>query len=104
MKLNNKCKWLSIIGLLFGMIGVAIIFFYGPPQPSFNPYSYLIDDTINQEVLNLRDMYDTFSQIGLSFVFFGFVLQLIAVFFSGREDKKSKGKIKPINSTDNEMS
>jgi len=28
-------RWLNVIGLIFGMIGVVIIFVWGPPQPSF---------------------------------------------------------------------
>jgi len=28
-------QWLSTIGLGFGMLGVVLIFFWGPPQPIF---------------------------------------------------------------------
>jgi hypothetical protein len=102
LQLSSKTKFMNIIGLLFGMIGVVIIFIYGPPQPDFNPYSYLIDDTINHEVLDLRDKYDALSKIGLGFIFFGFLLQLVSVVFSEGVNKKSKEKIKQINPTDNE--
>ena len=28
-------RWLNPLGLFFGMVGVVIIFIWGPPQPSF---------------------------------------------------------------------
>ena len=71
MKINSKKKFLNIIGLVFGMIGVTIIFFYGPPQPSFFPFSIITDSNINQAVLDQKDKYDTFSKIGLGFFLLG---------------------------------
>ena len=29
--------WLNVVGLIFGMLGVVILFWWGPPQPSFEP-------------------------------------------------------------------
>ena len=89
MKINSKKKFLNIIGLVFGMIGVIIIFFYGPPQPSFFPFSIITDSNINQAVLDQKDKYDTFSKIGLGFIFIGFTLQLIANVISDRTKRKS---------------
>ena len=82
IKLNSKKRILNISGLMLGMFGVVIIFFYGPPQPSFFPYDIITDSNVHQEVLNLRDKYDLYSKIGLGFIGIGFLLQLISACFS----------------------
>ena len=96
MSINSKNKTLNIIGLLLGMFGVIIIFCYGPPQPSFFPFDIITDSNIHQEVLDMRDKYDTLSKIGLGFIFFGFTLQLIAIIFYGHSNKKSLEKMEEI--------
>jgi hypothetical protein len=73
-----KTKTLNICGLVFGIVGVLIIFKFGPPQPSFNPYTTLRDDTINQNVLGEKATYEMLSRIGLGFIAVGFGCQLIA--------------------------
>ncbi|MCW8811088.1 MAG: hypothetical protein OQJ93_02065 [Ignavibacteriaceae bacterium] len=80
--LNSKKRILNIIGLMFGMFGVVIIFFYGPPQPSFFPYDIITDDNIHREILEMRDKYDLYSKIGLVFIGGGFLLQLLSACFS----------------------
>ena len=99
MELISRKRLLNIIGLSFGMLGVVIIFIYGPPQPDFNPYSYPTDDSINQEALNLRDKYDLCSKIGLGFIFVGFSLQLFAVILFNKVNKISDRKIEELNTT-----
>ena len=89
MKVYSSKKLLNIIGLLFGLVGVVIIFFYGPPQPSFFPYDIITDDNIHKEILDMRDKYDLCSKIGLGFIFIGFFLQLISIFFSDQLPSKS---------------
>jgi len=32
---NLMGKWLSTLGLLFGILGVILLFFWARPQPSF---------------------------------------------------------------------
>ena len=80
--LNSKKRIFNIIGLVFGMLGVIIIFIYGPPQPSFFPYDIITDDNIHKEVLEMRDKYELYSKIGLGFIGSGFLLQLISACFS----------------------
>jgi hypothetical protein len=101
MAANSKTKLLNIIGLSFGLMGVLIIFSYGPPQPSFFPYDIITDDNIHQEILDMRDKYDLCSKIGLGFIFFGFLLQLLAVIFSGNSIKRVKVKIEETKNNQN---
>ena len=77
--LNNWSisKKLNVIGLLLGIIGVIIIFSYGPPQPNFDPHRYLSDDYLNQEILDEKAEYDCLSKVGLGFIALGFGCQLI---------------------------
>lgn len=90
-------KILNIVGLSFGIIGVVIIFFYGPPQPSFFPYDIITDDNFHQEVLEMREKYDLYSKIGLGFIFSGFLLQLISVCISYQSNTVPIEKIENTN-------
>ena len=81
---------LNTAGLVLGMVGVLIIFRFGPPQPNFEtgvPLS--VEDgtplpsgeTAGQyakRVVAERARYSRFSKAGLVLVFFGFALQLVA--------------------------
>ena len=89
-------KILNIIGLMLGMSGMIIIFFYDPPQPSFFPYNIITDSNVHQEILNLRDKYDLYSKIGLGFIGIGFLLQLISTCFENSIKEKTD-KIKGIS-------
>ena len=101
MRAQNKNRLLNIIGLLLGMTGIVIIFFYGPPQPSFFPYDIITDDNIHKEVLDMRNKYDLYSKIGLGFIFIGFLLQLFATVLSIQLNKKPNGKKEEINTSSN---
>jgi hypothetical protein len=83
---------LNSIGLVIGMIGILIIFVFGPPQPNLEKGVALglEDNTIlsngrsvsncNQEVKDLRKKHTRWSRFGLALIFFGFVFQLGAIF------------------------
>lgn len=86
---------LTVVGLILGMIGVAVIFVFGPPQPNFEtgvPLE-LEDDTPlpdgetagqhGLEVEKLKRRYLWWSRFGLGCVFLGFAFQLCAVFVNG---------------------
>jgi hypothetical protein len=88
-----KKKVLNIIGLSSGMIGVVIIFFYGPPQPSFFPFDIITDSNIHNEIIEMHDKYDLYSKIGLGFIGAGFLLQLISACFSDSA-RESLNKLK----------
>lgn len=81
---------LNTTGLVLGMVGVVIIFFYGPPQPNLESgVSIGLEDgnplsdgrTVgqhNEDVEKLRSRHSFCSKAGLVFVFLGFTLQLWA--------------------------
>ena len=83
-------QFLNSVGLLLGMVGVLIIFRFGPPQPSFETgVSLGLEDgtplpdgrTVaehNSQVQQLRARYSRMSKVGLMLVFIGFSLQLWA--------------------------
>ena len=81
---------LNVIGLALGMLGVIIIFFYGPPQPDLESGVAigLEDNTLladgrtvaehDADVLKLRARHSFMSKCGLIFVFLGFAVQIWA--------------------------
>src|SRR5687767_2016546 len=83
----NLMKILNLTGLLFGIIGSAIMFFWGPPQPDFSEESTIILE--KSDPLWLADQrakhaeYELMSRIGLVCLVVGFVSQFSAVFITG---------------------
>lgn len=82
---------LNSVGLVLGMAGVVMLFFFGPPQPPLEPGISLgledatpIDENgktvadYNKEVEKRRRKHLILSKIGLGLIFFGFALQLWA--------------------------
>jgi hypothetical protein len=84
-------KILNSTGLVLGMIGVVLIFIWGPPQPQLNGGVGLsLEDgtplenglTVaenNQIVKRRRYQHKIISGLGLLLVFLGFLAQFIAV-------------------------
>jgi hypothetical protein len=96
-------RWVNVLGLIFGMIGVVIIFFWGPPQPSFEEMGLAPDGDspiaaqdgktvaeVNAETAAMKEHYLRMSQLGLAFVFVGFGCQLIAVWPVGFGPNRAK--------------
>ncbi len=89
-KMNNR--WLNIFGLCCGMVGVVVLFLWGPPQPTLETgVSIAIEDRTvidqktgktvadhNREIEKKRVRYKLMSQIGLGLVGVGFLFQLVA--------------------------
>lgn len=88
----NKRRWfnnLNAIGLVLGMAGVVLIFIWGPPQPSFEQGVAIILESGNvlpdgktvaqhdKEATTNKQQYKLISQIGLAFIFMGFVCQFV---------------------------
>ena len=81
---------LNSIGLVFSMLGVLIIFKFGPPQPTHETGVHiglednnLLSDGItvaqhNQDVKKMKMYYFHMSKIGIALVFIGFGFQLWA--------------------------
>lgn len=74
--MSNKAKWVTTIGLVLGMVGVVMIFIWGPPQPSFAGNSILLESTNEQALAAEKAKYEYLSRIGLSLIGVSFALQL----------------------------
>ena len=75
-----SARVLNSLGLLVGIIGVLIIFKWGPPQPDHNPYEHIITERDpDPKVLADRELYRSRAATGLILVGIGFALQCVAV-------------------------
>jgi hypothetical protein len=84
-------KWLNTIGLLLGLVGVVILFIWGPPQPDFDesvgraiePSTALKDGRKVSDMIEatrrLKRRHQIRSRIGLGLVGLGFFVQLVAL-------------------------
>ena len=92
---------LSTIGLIFSIIGVLILFIWGPPQPTLTPGVSLglengtsIDDTgktvadYNRKIAERRQTHNRMSRFGLILIIIGFTLQLWAVWLPTKPSKE----------------
>jgi hypothetical protein len=89
MALTAQC--FNAAGLIFGMIGVVVIFIWGPPQPSFEETVGVALDsgTVLTDGTKVSDLEEANkkrlrrhrirSSIGLGLVFGGFLFQFIAL-------------------------
>ena len=84
-------QWLNIVGLIVGLVGVLIIFKWGPPGPTFetglaigaepaNQYPGTTETVAqhDQKVRHDESMTILMSRVGLGFVAVGFALQIAA--------------------------
>ena len=83
-------QWLNSIGLVLSMIGVIVIFFFGPPQPNLETGTPILLENASplpgggtaadrdQDVQKKRIRYSHISKGGLLLIFFGFAFQLLA--------------------------
>ena len=80
----------NTIGLLLNIVGVALLFRFGPPQPTFEEgVSLGLEDgnrledgrtvaQYNADVRKARTQYETRSRLALTLIIFGFAVQLSA--------------------------
>lgn len=86
-----SAQLLNTAGLVLGMAGAAVLFFFGAPQPRLEPGVALeLEDgtplessgktvaDFNREVEERRRVFSRRSKIGLALIFAGFALQLWA--------------------------
>ena len=84
-----KIKVINTIGLTLGIIGVVLIFIWGPPQPQLDTgISLGLEDATpidssgktvaehNEEVLKLKKLHEVLSGLGLIFIMIGFGFQI----------------------------
>ena len=84
-------KWLSLLGLIFGMAGVLVLFLWAPPQPSFergvgigleDKTVLSTGETVAQHdagIAALERKTRHRSQVGLALIGIGFALQFLGV-------------------------
>jgi hypothetical protein len=70
---------LNMIGLVLNMAGVAILFFWGPPQPDLDPHTKMVLVQQDEATKRLRRRHLVTSGFGLVLLFFGFGAQFIAL-------------------------
>jgi len=77
--------YLNRLGLALGIIGVVLIFVWGPPQPSLEEATFLttegpLDLVEAAAIRRRRRRHEVLSRIGLGFVGAGFAAQFCATY------------------------
>lgn len=103
---------LNSIGLIVGIIGVVLIFLWGPPQPQLDTgISIGLEDgnfikelgkTVgehNIDILKRRDFHTFMSGLGLILIIIGFAFQLIATWIPARIPKQNREQL-TVNAPD----
>ena len=70
---------LNRVGLVLGMLGVLVLFVWGPPQPDFGGDKLLLEQQSGEGAAK-RMLYGYASSLGLACVGIGFLLQLFSTF------------------------
>lgn len=81
-------EWWNVAGLCLGIVGVVLIFIWGPPQPSFEKgigigleAGNVLSDgkTVaehDNDIERQEQFTDRMSRVGLGLILFGFIAQL----------------------------
>ena len=71
--IDLTAPWLNTFGLVLGMLGVVILFIWGPPQPD-------LDETMGtgEAEKRLKRRYEVMPRVGLGLIGLGFFVQLVA--------------------------
>ena len=104
---------LNTIGLLLGIMGVLIIFIWGPPQPEhFTGIALGLEDgtpidksgktvaEYNKDIKKRKRFYSRVSRIGLLLIMLGFAFQLMSIWIPEREKshhQKQKASVIILN-------
>jgi hypothetical protein len=78
--------WLNVAGLILGMKGVAVLFFFGWPQAFFPPEGRRLiagDGPPDPKLVRSEKRHQRAAAIGLLLVLLGMALQLVAVIVQG---------------------
>ena len=82
---------INSIGLVLDIVGAVILFFFGPPQPSFDKgVGILVEDATrlsdgrtaaehDQDMDRAKAKYALISRLAMAIIAIGFVLQLVAL-------------------------
>ncbi len=75
---------INIIGLLFDIIGVILLFFYEPPKPEID--AILLESAPSLEDREkVRDIIKKISYLALLLIITGFIIQMISTFLLSLE-------------------
>ena len=88
--MKNKSKKLNTLGLFLGIVGVVLLFCWGPPQPKLEKgigIQVEAETIINGITVKEHDSlierkkvrFERMSRVGLSFILIGFAIQLVAI-------------------------
>lgn len=80
MTLNPNLNYFSISGLIIDIIGVILLFYYGPPNRYKEPEPYAGSDLSEVDLKNNKKIYYK-SITGLYLLVLGFVFQLLGCVF-----------------------
>jgi hypothetical protein len=80
MTLNPNLNYFSISGLIIDIIGVILLFYYGPPNRHKEPEPYAGSDLSEVDLKNNKKIYYK-SITGLYLLVLGFVFQLLGCVF-----------------------
>lgn len=74
---------ISSAGLVLDVIGVAVLFVYGPPQPDFQEDDVVVVTDKAQQIAarTLKKKFKFRSRIGLLLLISGFLLQLLGIWY-----------------------
>lgn len=79
MSVNDSINWFSAIGLLLDILGVVVIFIWGPPAPYAEPDKY-VEEMYTEEQIRVNRKIKRLSLIGLALIGIGFSFQFIGLF------------------------
>lgn len=80
--MSTTSQIIASSGLVLDVLGVAVLFFYGPPQPDFQEADVIVarlEGEGAEEARRLKKRFTFRSRIGLSLLIVGFLLQLAAL-------------------------
>ena len=73
-------QWLNTIGLALGMVGVVVIFIWGPPQPDLDEHiKIVLSNKTDEATKRLKRRHEIMSRVGLGLIGLGFFVQFVAV-------------------------
>ncbi len=87
--------WLNTAGLLLGIIGVFMVFIWGPPQPEHSTGKSLgiegpMVDDYDRKVIKRKAFYTRMSRLGLFMIMTGFALQIWALWLPHKQAPGTK--------------
>ena len=72
-------QWINVLGLVFDIIGVLMLFVFGlPADLNKNGYIFKVNEEEDEEQKSKWRKYDKFSKIALTAIIIGFLMQMLS--------------------------